>query len=303
MAFSNLSRLQIVAPLGMRENGHGALVPRALTNGAQALTDQGGGVQALMDAEIEIPPEVEAGADDDFEDDISDPTEQEQADRQQQLDSQSSEFLQAYGLGIYNETGEQLYSDQTYRPEMPLPEDKPLMRPPTPPVPLGAEAYQLATGNTTPRSMARLTESSPDLTPKRQRLVDMTSPMIDELLTNAAEALETYGPKRKNKASKTIGKVASRTRSPRSGGTPHTGEDALMTTTPVVAMVPKAPPAHLVRERVERLAAIQRAADIAETATFGSQGFSPERVIQEATLNEQAAFIAPAPFIDTAPTA
>ena len=58
MAFSNLARLQILDPLGMLENGHGVLVPPALVNGAPAFADQGGGVQAIMDAEIEIPPEV-----------------------------------------------------------------------------------------------------------------------------------------------------------------------------------------------------------------------------------------------------
>ena len=190
MAFSPLARLQMLDPLGMLEDVPGAQ-PAAIANGIHAIVDEGGvptGVEAVADA-----------IDDEFDDDgMSEPTELEQRERQSKLDHDSSEFLQAVAMGVFNGEGEELYSDQTWRPEV----ARTRSRPPTPPVPGATQNFELATGNTTPRSMPAATGSSPDLTPKRQRLLEATP--VDEVLQGAAAALESE-PIRKERISKTLG--------------------------------------------------------------------------------------------------
>ena len=188
---------------------------------------------------------------------MSEPTESEQRERQEQLDRESSEFLSAVGLGIFDPDGLELYSDQTYRPA--------LMRPPPPPVPsAGTEHFVMATGDSTPQSHPDLVESSPDLTPKRQRTTDAAS-STSAILAQAAAALES-APSRepRRKVEKTLGKVSPRTRSPR------TASPRSVTAPPVPKLVPKAPPAHLRLERLAAIAAAAAAAEAAETATFGT---------------------------------
>ena len=91
---------------------------------------------------------------------------------------------------------------------------------------------------------------------------------------------------------KTIGKVRSGTVTPRSS--PRSVQAAL---SHGVQPTPKAAPAHLVHER---LAQARLAAEAAETATFGS-GASPERLIRDATMEEQVNFVSQLPAMDHTP--
>ena len=206
-AFSELARLQMADPMGMigelnalEDMLNVAAPPQAaIGNGIEALgdyQDPQGGAPTVVE---QVPDEIE----DDFEDLMSEPTENEKRERQSKLDHDSAEFLQATGVGVLNGMGEELYSDDTWRPQAAR------TRPTTPPVP---QQYQMATGNTTPRSKPSA-EPSPDLTPKRQRLADAEA--VDEVLSQAAAALE-YEPVRRARVSKTLGKVSPRIKSPRS---------------------------------------------------------------------------------------
>ena len=133
-------------------------VQPAIANGTTAVLDAGAGIGILEDGVGT----AEARSDSE----MSEPTEEEKLTRQQQLAAASKEFDEAVALGVFNGEGEELYSDQNWRPET----ARTRSRPPTPPVPEAAQHFELATGDTTPRSLPDIIASSPDLTPKRQRL-------------------------------------------------------------------------------------------------------------------------------------
>ena len=140
--------------------------------------------------------------------------------------------------------------------------------------------------------MPAITDSSPDLTPKRQRATDAASSTV--ILAQAAATLESAPSKEPHrKVEKTLGKVSPRTRSPRS---------AQAALSHGIQPTPKAAPSHLVQERQrlvqERIVQARLAAEAAETATFGS-GASPDRLIRDATMEEQIAFVAPVAVVET----
>ena len=145
-AFSQLARAQMRNPLGSSASGMltelqaledllVAAAPAAIQDATAvgAILDLGGAVDGNA---------ITANGDDDS---MSEPTDAERRERQWQLDLDSAAFLSAIGLGIYDADGQELYSDNTYRPA------ETRSRPPTPPVPTtGTEYCPLASGSSTP---------------------------------------------------------------------------------------------------------------------------------------------------------
>ncbi len=125
-ALSDLARSQILHPLGRLEDFANVPVDvqAAIANGAPAIGDEGG--PTVLGAVEDM-----VNDQDDY-DIVSEPTELERAERQRQLDRDSAEFREAEALGVFNGEGEELYSDQTWRPEA----ARIRTRPPTPPVPV-----------------------------------------------------------------------------------------------------------------------------------------------------------------------
>ena len=144
MAFTQLARQQMQNPLGgilgelqrlediLAEVGVGAILDAA-TQGGTA-THSGPGLGAILDGSTAGQGEITDGeaqpspepADDNVSDDMSEPTELERAARQLQLDADSKEFSDAVGSGVFDEQGQELFTDSTWRP---------VMRPPPPPFP------------------------------------------------------------------------------------------------------------------------------------------------------------------------
>ncbi len=146
-ALSDLARLQIRQPLGRLEDFANVPVDvqAAIANGAPAIGDEGG---PTVLGEVE---DV-ANDDDDFEA-MSEPTELERAERQWQLNRDSAEFLEAEALGVFSGEGEELYSDQTWRPEV----ARIRTRPPTPPMPAPSpEHFMFPSSPSPPRSLPAL---------------------------------------------------------------------------------------------------------------------------------------------------
>ena len=293
-AFSQLARAQMRDPLGMLTDELQALedllgtpaIQDTTGIGAAAIEDLGGAVNGNAIT-------ADGGEDSDG---MSEPTDAERQARQEQLDVDSEAFLNAIGLGIFDADGAELFSDNTFRPAQTR------SRPPTPPVPTtGTEHYLMASGSSTP--VPDQVESSPDVTPKRQRTQDAVP--TEAILAQAAAALQssTDGasqPSRepRRRVEKTLGKVRSagtaspRTSSPRS---------VVASLSHGIQPTPKAPPEHLARARL--------AAEAAETATFGSAAASsttdvlasPDRVVRDATMEERAEFVGPLPTTDYTP--
>ena len=206
MAFSQLARLQMLHPMGMLGEleeledilaSTGAILDAATQSGQgagailDAATQSGQGAGAILDGNAAGQGEIANGdahsepvAEDDVSDDMSEPAENERAARQLQLDAASQEFSAAVCTAVYDEQGQELFTDNTWRP---------VMRPPTPPIP-GVQCYELASGNSTPPP--ELTEAdTPPLTPKRRRTVDEEAAAIQTtaalLPANDAAAIQT----------------------------------------------------------------------------------------------------------------
>ena len=151
MAFTQLARLQMLNPLGgilgelqqlediLAEVGVGAILDTATQSGQVlgAIMNEGGtaGQGELTNGEALLSPDL---GNDNVSDDMSEPTELERAARQLQLDADSKEFNDAVASGVFDEQGQELYTDSTWRPAA---------RPPAPPIPGKVLYFDLASGN------------------------------------------------------------------------------------------------------------------------------------------------------------
>ena len=196
MAFTQLARLQMLNPLGgilgelqqlediLAEVGVGAILDTATQSGQVlgAIMDEGGtgGQGELTNGEALPSPDP---GNDNVSDDMSEPTELERAARQLQLDADSKEFNDAVGSGVFDEQGQELYTDSTWRPAA---------RPPPPPIPGKVQYFELASGNSSPSP--ELVESSPDTTPKRQRTKENAASAPDAIAANLPAAPDNDVP-------------------------------------------------------------------------------------------------------------
>ena len=123
MAFTQLARLQMLNPLGgilgelqqlediLAEVGVGAILDTATQSGQDLgaiLDGSTGGQGELTNGEAQPSPEP---GNDNVSDDMWEPTELERAARQLQLDADSKEFNDAVASGVFDEQGEELYTE------------------------------------------------------------------------------------------------------------------------------------------------------------------------------------------------
>ena len=131
------------------EAGHGAILDAptaALENGQGAILGPGTGPL----------PQPNGAQRDPSDDEMSEPTPEEIIVRQAELDRASAEFMNAEATGVYNENGEQLFADGTYRPEAPAPFVAPI-----------PEFFDIASNSSAPPLLTGA--SSRSSTPRRQR--------------------------------------------------------------------------------------------------------------------------------------
>ena len=201
MAFSQLARQQMANPLGMLNELQAleALLDEQITatpaagaildaEGAAVMSGAavGSGLGAILDNAAETGeqpngahgPDLEAEAADDASDGISEPTENERAERQQQLDEASRELNEASRTGVFDEAGQELYSYHTWRPFIAA--IAAAARPPPPPVPQ-AEYFDIASEHSTPPP--ELVDTSPDTTPKRRRTAAAAAALLPPAAT------------------------------------------------------------------------------------------------------------------------
>ena len=101
MAFTALARAQMTDPFQAASIGGSARPPSP----ARAILGPGTGPL----------PAPNGARQDATDDDMSSVGHEEVEERQRYLDASSGEFLAATGLNIYNEAGEELFSDNTFR--------------------------------------------------------------------------------------------------------------------------------------------------------------------------------------------
>ena len=124
MAFSARARRQMADPLAALEGDARSASPRAILGpGAGPLPVPNGAAQDASDDDMSSVGVGEAEA------------------RQAFLDSAAAQFISATGTGVYNEVGEELHSDGTFRPVAMPPGPSSSHSPPPPPEPAAEPEY------------------------------------------------------------------------------------------------------------------------------------------------------------------
>ena len=185
---------------------------------------------------------------------MSEPTDAERAERQTQLDEASREFNAATPTGVSDESGQELYTDGTYRPVQPVVLTATAMSSPP-------QCFDIASTHS---------DEAPDLvsscssTPKRRKTVTAPTeePQAEPADVTAAAGPATTAESSAGRGPPTLQAILKRPPSPRGAASPRGPPAPPASTLQLPKLTPKAPPAHLVRERAEQ--------ELASTATFGS---------------------------------